>query len=188
MTLSSAMTSTIRALVLSCLATFPFELASFPFEVRAQATLSMPVELGLIPEGEERSVELRGRLNLETASPTQSMGAVQRIRFSVAQSSGFCVALRASSERTMLSLVGREREGTAVLFDLSTAPTGIAPGDGRRTVLQTIAPIAETTLLLEAVVGQTARAPGDALTVFVRAYPDRTPRNQLPSICGPALR
>jgi hypothetical protein len=175
------MSLTIRVLVLSCL-------AMLPFEVWAQAMPSMPLDLGLIPEGQERMFQLRGRLNLETATQEQAMAAVQRAMFSVAESSGFCIALMAPAEPTMLFLVGRERLGSPVLFDVNTGPAGISRADGRRTLLRTVAPITQTSFLLAAVVGQTSTAPGDTLTVFVRTYPDTTPQNAVDGICGAPLR
>jgi hypothetical protein len=175
------MTWKMRALFSCCLVLLAFDVA-------AQGAPAVPLDLGPIPEGEERTFELRGRLNLETASPEQTLAAVQQIAFSIADSSGFCIAIMAPAQRTMLSLTGRESAGSPALFNLSTAPTGIARDNGRRSVLATVAPIAQTTILLDAIVGQTSMAPGDTLTVFVRSYPDRTARNLLDGICGPALR
>jgi hypothetical protein len=174
------MSSTIRGLVLSCL-------ALLPFEVGAQTMPAMPADLGLIPEGEERAFELRGVLNLETATQEQAMAAVQRTMFSIAETSGFCISLSAPAEPTMLFLVGREMLGSPVLFDVNTSPTGISNADGKRSILRTISPIPQTTFLLAAVVGQTSTAPGDTLNVIVRTYPDTMPQETIDAICGPGL-
>ena len=177
------MSSTIRVLVLSCL-------AMLPLEAWAQAmppVVAMPLDLGMIPDGEERTFQLTGVLNLETASQAQGMAAVQRAMFSISETSGFCIALSAPGERTMLFLVGRESLGSPVLFDVNTGPTGIGAADGRQTILRTVAPIPQTTILLAGVVGQTTVAPGDTLNVIVRAYPDGTSMETIDMICGPQL-
>jgi hypothetical protein len=172
------MSPVIRMLTLACL-------AMLPVQAFAQAMPSMTRDLGFIPDGQERMFQLRGRLNLDTATQEEATPLVERTAFSFSANSGFCVAAMAPAAPTVLFLVGRERRDSPVLFDVNTGPAGLSSADGRRTFVRTVAPIDPTSFLLATIVGQTSAAPGDTVTLFVRVYPDTTPRDALDAICGP---
>jgi len=166
-------------------------IALIPLEIGAQTALPQgpaPIDLGLIPVGEERVVQLIGRLDLATATQQQVMAASRSVRFQIAENSGFCLALEAPGAATTFFVIGREGPGAPILFDVNTGLIGISSAQGRRTLARSTSPLAQTTILLEGVVGQSSSAPGDTLNVVIRAYLDSTPVPAIEMLCGPTLR
>ena len=157
-------------------------LAMVPLEVLAQqgSMESAPRDIGFIPVGEERMLRLTGRLNLETASEAEAMAAVQRLAFSIAPDSGFCIAATVPAEPVLFVLVGRESADSPVLFDVNST---VASPDQPVLFVATSAPIEPTNILLATVVGQTVLNPGTAIDLFIRTFPDTTSIERLQAFC-----
>jgi len=169
------MASVLRFCAILCLALLPLEVLA-----QQGVTPGAPLDLGFIPTGEERMVQLSGRLNLETASEEEAMAAVQQAAFSISQDAGFCIAATVPAEPVLFILVGRETADSPVLFDVNSS---VASADERVLFVATSSPIAQTRFLLSTVVAQTALAPGTTVNLFIRAFPDTTSLDRLQALC-----
>jgi hypothetical protein len=190
------MMPSLRTLVLSCMACLPVQVlaqdAPPPMPPTMPAPPMMPPamqptirDLGMILDGQEAMFTVTRTLDLQNASQEQVNAAIDGTIFSVSDASGFCLSAVAPGAPTVVLFNGVDRVTGQVLFDADTGLAGLSTEEGRRSFVQTQGPINETSFLLSTLVGQAMGAPGDTVTVIIRAFPDSTAVATLDTLCGP---
>jgi hypothetical protein len=176
----------LRRVLLSYIAILPFQVLAQEVPPPAPPAPGAVRDLGLIAAGEERMFQVTNRLDLATATPDQVEALSDRSIFSIDENSGFCIAAMVPDKAAAaaVTFLGRTVQTGFLLFNTNSGAGGLTPELGRRSVVQTTRPIVETNFTLATLVGQTPMAQGDTVLVFVRAYPDTTPAEDLPALCG----